>query len=130
MVGFILITHKGIGSEMLKAAKGIIKEELPIHCVEVDFTHPLPEFHKRIRQAIESNRDKQGVIILTDLHGATPSNLCNEFCEKGKVEMVTGCNLPMILKAATAKFENDISSIAEFLKNYGCENIRIFPRVH
>ncbi|MCE9625564.1 MAG: PTS fructose transporter subunit IIA [Deltaproteobacteria bacterium] len=127
MLGYVIVTHVGIGREMLKAVEEILKEKLPMAVVEVDSTRPPAEAHDRIEAAVAGFNDKEGVLILTDIFGATPTNLCRDMLTRGKVAVVTGINLPMVLKAATARFEKGASEAAEFLKNYGCDNIRTFP---
>lgn len=112
---------------MLRAVEEIIKEKVGIPLVEVDSEHSTAFFHDRIREAILSLGKRSGVLILTDLFGATPSNICREFCRAGQVELLSGCNLPMLLKAATAKLSDDVDEAAQFLKNYGNENMRICP---
>ena len=126
MIGFVLVTHTDIGKEMLKTVAAIINEPLAIRSISVENDHPTTETQKRINDAIKSFSDKEGVLILVDLFGATPANLCKEFLVNGKVEMITGCNLPILLKAATTKFTQSLSQVAQFLKNYGMENIRVY----
>ena len=125
MLGFILVTHSGVGQPMIKAVEDILKEKVSIPCVEVDANQDIRLFHDKIRESLETLKDRSGVLILTDLFGATPSNICREFCRPGKIEMVSGCNLPMLLKAATAQFPDNLDEVAQFLKKYGNENIRI-----
>ncbi len=126
MVGFIIVTHNQIGKEMIKTVREIIRENPNFQSVEVGPDVPLPETQTKIRDAIHHFKDRQGVIILTDLYGATPSNLCKEFLQNGKVEMITGCNLPVVLKAAATAFKESPSQVAQFLKNYGRDNIRVY----
>jgi len=127
MLGYVIVTHVGIGREMLLAVEEILKEKLPMAVVEVDSTRPPSEAHDRLADAVASFKDKDGVLILTDIFGATPTNLCRDLLSRGKVAVVTGINLPMVLKAATARFDKSAPEAAEFLKNYGCDNIRTFP---
>ncbi len=127
MLGYVIVTHLGIGREMLKAVEEILKEKVPMAVVEIDSQRPTSESHDRICEAVESFRDKDGVLILTDIFGATPTNLCRDLLSSGKVAAVTGLNLPMVLKAATARFEKSAAEAADFLKNYGRENVRTFP---
>lgn len=126
MVGFIIVTHNRIGGELLQTVKEIIKEKPNAVSVEITTEAPFTESQKKIHQAIENFKDLDGVIILTDLFGATPSNLCKEFLVNGKVEMITGCNLPMILKASATDFKESPSQVAQFLKNYAKDNIRVY----
>jgi len=126
MVGFIVVTHNQIGSEMLNTVKDIIKENPNVVSIEIAAQDSFTQSQKIIHEAISKFSDQEGVIIMTDLFGATPSNLCKEFLINGKVEMITGCNLPMIIKAATTQFRESPSQIAQFLKNYAKDNIRVY----
>ena len=126
MVGIILITHNKIGKEMMETVQEIIKEKPNIISLEINTQTPFKDSQKKIYEAIKSFDDKDGVILLTDLFGATPCNLCKEYLINGKVEMITGCNLPMVIKAATADFKDSPSQVAQFLKNYGKDNIRVY----
>ncbi|KAB2843235.1 PTS sugar transporter [bacterium] len=127
MLGYVIVTHVGIGREMLRAVEEILKEKIPMAVIEVESQRPPAEAHDRIEAAIAGFRDKDGVLILTDLFGATPTNLCRDLLAKGRVAVVTGVNLPMVLKAATAGLDKSAAEAAEFLKNYGCDNIRTYP---
>lgn len=127
MLGYVIVTHVGIGREMLRAVEEILKEKLPMAVVEVDSQRPPSETHDRIAEAIGRFEDKKGVLILTDIFGATPTNLCRDLIAKGRVAAVTGVNLPMILKAATTSFEGSAAEAADFLKAYGCDNILTYP---
>lgn len=126
MVGFVLVTHNRIGSEMLETVNEIIKESPSMISVEIEPEASFQVAQKKIQKAIENFKEREGVIIFTDLFGATPCNLCKEFLKNGKIEMITGCNLPMILKAATTEFKESPSQVAQFLKNYGKDNVRVY----
>lgn len=125
MVGFVIITHNDIGQEMLRTVQEIIKESPHISNISVPSENFL-ESQKKIANAIKSFPQANGVILLLDLFGATPCNLCKEFLDPGKVEMITGCNLPMLIKAATTDFKESPAQVAQFLKNYGKDNIRVY----
>lgn len=125
MIGFILVTHTRIGLEMMAAVEEILKEKPPLLSVGFDPARPLEETKDKIRAAIGELKDADGIILLTDLYGSTPSNLCMGASLKGKMEIVTGCNLPMVLKAATGRFDGNVQETARFLSEYGREKIRI-----
>lgn len=125
MVGFVVITHNDIGQEMLRTVQEIIKESPHIANISVPSENFL-ESQKKIANAIKGFPQANGVILLLDLFGATPCNLCKEFLDPGKVEMITGCNLPMLIKAATTDFKESPAQVAQFLKNYGKDNIRVY----
>lgn len=126
MIGFIVVTHPLIGPAMSATVQAILNEKPNFEIVEVGREISITEMQKRIAGAIRRFSEAKGVIILTDLFGATPSNLCKEFLEFGRVEMITGCNLPMLIKAAATEFKESPSQAAQFLKEYGKENIRVY----
>jgi PTS system mannose-specific IIA component len=126
MIGFVIITHRPIGHAMLSTVETILKEKPNFRLVEVVPDATSVETQHQIREAIRSFPHANGVILLIDIFGATPSNLCKEFLEFGKVEMITGCNLPILIKAATTDFKESPSQAAQFLKEYGKDNIRVY----
>jgi PTS system mannose-specific IIA component len=126
MIGFVVVTHRSIGNALLGTVETILKERPNFRLVEVESEALSVDTQHKIKEAIQSFPHAQGVILLTDLFGATPSNFCKEFLEFGKVEMITGCNLPMLIKAATMDFKESPSQAAQFLKEYGKDNIRVY----
>jgi PTS system mannose-specific IIA component len=68
---------------------------------------------------------KAGVLILTDMFGGTPSNLSYSFLEEGRVEVISGVNLPILIKAITARTETDLGKLATSLETYGKTTIRL-----
>ncbi len=126
MVGIVVVTHNAIGRTMVQTVEEILKQSSPLVIVEIEHQTSLLESQKKIHDALEKFHAEEGIVILTDLFGATPSNLCKEYLINGKVEMVTGMNLPMLLKAATTTFKDSPAQVAQFLKNYGTDNIRVY----
>jgi len=125
MIGFVLVTHTHIGHQMVLAIEQILKEQTGLIGVNFDPDLSIEKNQDRIREAVDQFKDREGVIILADIFGATPCNLGRNLCIPGKIEMVTGCNLPIVLKAATGNFSGDVTKTVEFLREYGKENIRI-----
>ncbi len=126
-IGFILVTHPGIGAEMLRVTEKILKEKSHILAVDYTFDQPPEDFKNNISAAIQSLKGKKGIIILTDMYGATPTNLCRDFYVNENVRLLTGFNLPMLLKASTASFHDSLENVIQYLKAYGAENIRTYP---
>lgn len=127
MIGFLVVTHTAIAGEVVEAVRQIIKEKPRLEFINLDSDRPTDESRQAIGEALKRLDQRDGVIILTDLLGATPSNLCRDFCVPKKVEMITGFNLPMVLKAATMRSQDDLATVTQFLKNYGRDNIRTYP---
>ncbi|MBW2636636.1 MAG: PTS fructose transporter subunit IIA [Deltaproteobacteria bacterium] len=129
MIGVLVITHSNLGSELIKAAE-MIKGDLPkIVPISIDANKSLKSINKEITSAIKKVDSKKGVLILTDLFGGTPSNISLSFLKEGKVEVVTGVNLPMLLKISTMREEIDLREFANFIRDYGRKNIYLASEV-
>ena len=129
MIGVLVITHSNLGSELIKAAE-MIKGDLPgIIPISVDANKSLKSINKEITSAIKKVNSQKGVLILTDLFGGTPSNISLSFLEEGKVEVVTGVNLPMLLKISTMREETNLREFAHFIRDYGRKNIYLASEV-
>lgn len=129
MIGVIITTHGSLGTELIKAAE-LIKGKLEdvIH-VSVDQTSAIEEIKKEINAAIKKLDRGKGVLILTDLFGGTPSNISLSFLKAGKLEVVTGVNLPMLLKLYDIRKEMNLKDVAIQVKDYGRKNIYLASEV-
>jgi len=78
---------------------------------------------EQVTQGIKKVERGQGVLILTDLFGGTPTNISLSFLQDGKVEVVTGLNLPMLIKAINSRGDHDLASLAQLAAESGKENI-------
>ena len=99
-VGVLLITHPGIGSAMLHTATRIIgKSTLPIKCLEVPPDAALKPVYERASSMLKVLNRGAGVLVLTDLYGATPHNVAQDVaCTTQSVALLSGLNLPMLLR--------------------------------
>ena len=96
MIGVVLATHGHLAQEMLRTAEAVVGELAQVAAVSVVATEP--DVRGSIEAAIRSVDQGEGVLLLTDLMGGSPTNLCLSFLTERKVEVVTGVNLPMLLK--------------------------------
>ncbi|MGD0022764.1 MAG: PTS fructose transporter subunit IIA [Smithellaceae bacterium] len=129
MIGVLITTHGNLGNELIKAAeliKGPLNDILP---VSIDQTKDVEEIKKEIGNAIKKLDKGRGVLILTDLFGGTPSNISLSFMKEGKVEVLTGVNLPMLLKLSELKEEMNLPEFACFIKEYGQKNISLASEI-
>lgn len=129
MIGVVIVSHIGIGKEMLCATKKIIPECANIACVNIESDSSQEANKNQIKRAIESVDQGSGVILLTDMFGGTPSNLCLPFLESGKIEIISGLNLPMLIKLASSLDKIDFAELSSFIKKYGQKNIVIASEV-
>ena len=125
MVGVLVITHGNLGYELIRSAE-LIKGRLDsILAISVDPTKGVEELKKEITTGIKKVDKGKGVLIMTDLFGGTPSNLSLSFLKEGKLEVVTGVNLPMLLKLPDIREEKDLTDLAYTIKDYGRRNISL-----
>ncbi|MEN6467286.1 MAG: PTS sugar transporter subunit IIA [Syntrophaceae bacterium] len=128
MVGVLVITHGDLGQELIKAAELIKGKYDGVLPVSVDSNKGVEDIKKEITTAIKKVDKGEGVLILTDLFGGTPSNIALSFLKEGKVEVVTGVNLPMLLKLDIRK-EKNLTDLSYFIKDYGRKNISLASEI-
>jgi len=129
MIGVLITTHGNLGSELINAAeliRGKLKGIIPI---SVDQTKGVEDLKKEISTAIKKLDQGQGVLILTDLFGGTPSNISLSFMKEGKVEVITGINLPMLLKLPDIREGMSLNQFAQNIKDYGIKNISLASEI-
>ena len=129
MIGVLIITHGNLGNELIQVTRLIRGEMEGALAISVDETKGVESLKKEITTAIKQLDSGKGVLILTDLFGGTPSNISLSFLKEGKVEVVTGVNLPMMLKVSETKDEKGLSEFADFIRNYGKNNIYLASEI-
>ena len=130
MVGVVIVTHCHLAEELIAAAQLVVGEELrQFQPVSIDPKEGSEEIREKIIAAIRKVDRGQGVLILTDMYGGTPSNISLSFLEERKIEVITGVNLPMLLKLATYKNEMSFEELAFFITDYGQRNINLASEV-
>jgi PTS system mannose-specific IIA component len=127
MIGALIVTHGNLAHELLNAARQIEADVAGMQAVALAWSDSVEEARAKISAALdEIGRGRRGVIIFTDMFGGTPSNLSLQFLEEGRVEIVTGVNLPMIVKFAMVKEEaKDVASLAHVISEKGSKAIRV-----
>ena len=107
MIGILLVTHGEIGQSLINCAAHIL-DSTPksVESLSIKSNNDLSKYTYIISQKIQNLEKGNGVLIMTDIYGATPCNLLNKFIKKNKVEVVTGVNLPMLVKAISDRKDN------------------------
>ncbi len=119
------MTHYRLGEEFLQALRLILPEAPIFEAVSVDPTMSVEEVRGAIAAGLKSSDAGDGVLILTDMFGGTPSNMSLSFHDEHQVEVVTGMNLPMLIKLATMREAKPLDELAGFIKSYGQRNISV-----
>lgn len=125
MLGLVVATHGRLADELLATAEGIVGKLERCEAVSVSAGTSMDEARARLADAIHRVEAGEGVLVVTDMFGGTPANLALTFLDE-KVEVVTGVNLPMVLKLATARSEGlGLHAAAELVTAYGQKNITL-----
>ena len=126
MIGALIVTHGNLAHELLNAAHQIEADTAGIEAVPLEWNESVDESRRKIAEALGRVGADRDVIIFTDMFGGTPSNISLSFLEKGHVEIVTGVNLPMIVKFASVKQEaKDVYTLAHLISEKGSKAIRV-----
>lgn len=125
MIGVVIVAHGKIADAFLETSKIIFQSEVDIKGVCIESGDSPEAAVNKIKMAVKEADRGDGVLILTDLFGGTPSNLSLSLLEEGKVEVVTGVNLPMLLKIPFLQEERNLKEFANLIKEYGRKNINV-----
>lgn len=125
MVGILIVTHGELATELLRTAQEIVGKLPRVEAVSIHAAEQIEKARKKIEAVLQRVNEGTGVLILTDLFGGTPSNLVLSYLEAGKVEVVTGVNLPMLMKLPSLREERNLRALADKLARYGQRNILV-----
>lgn len=124
MIGLLLASHGTMASGMYEAAGMILGRQPAVAVISVDRGMDPGQIRERYRVALtELHRESDGVLIMTDMFGGTPSNIGAEFLVPGTVELLAGVNLPMLLKFFSSRLNMQLDELTRLLKQYGSQGI-------
>jgi len=129
MIGVVVVTHCRLAEELISAAELIVGRLKGFKGISIDPQSDPDEIRDRIAEAIRKVDTGSGVLILTDMFGGTPSTISFSFLQDNRIEVVTGVNLPMLLKLSTYDRDMTLSELAEFITSYGKKNINIASEI-
>jgi len=119
MIGVVVVTHGQLAIELVNAAEMIVGDLPQFTAVSIGWHDDVNDAREEIEQAIERVRGEEGVLLLTDMFGGTPSNLGLTFLEKDRIEVITGVNLPMLIKLAQLPQSKDLLAVARQMRDDG-----------
>jgi PTS system mannose-specific IIA component len=119
MIGVVVVTHGQLATELVNAAEMIVGDLPQFAAVSIGWHEDVNDAREDIVQAIERVRGEAGVLLLTDMFGGTPSNLGLTFLAKDRVEVITGVNLPMLIKLASLRTSQDLLAVAREMRDHG-----------
>ena len=121
-VGIVVVTHGDFGRELIKAAEVVLGQQERCFAVSMDVQREVDETVEAIRKAAKDAADGTGVLILTDLFGGSPTTLSLSLLKSDDLEVVTGVNLPMIIKALQSRGEK-LGDLAASVREAGHQGI-------
>jgi PTS system mannose-specific IIA component len=125
MIGIVLVTHGGLANEFRDALIHVVGPQKQITSISIGANDDMEKRRQDIVDAIGEVDDGKGVVILTDMFGGTPSNLAISIMDPGKIEVLAGINLPMLIKLASVRQECDIKQAIEAARDSGRKYINI-----
>ena len=124
MIQGLIVTHGGLATELLEAARKIEGDIEGVEALTLDWEEDVDAAQEKVRVAVERITRRSDLIIFTDMFGGTPSNLSMPFMHEGKVEVITGVNLPMIVKFSSLNRKDcALSELAQIVREKGARAI-------
>ena len=125
MIGVLIVSHGRLADELAAAAMTITSETEKIRAVGLDWNEDPDGARRRIEASIAELNGPRGVLVLTDMFGGTPSNIAFPFLKEGSVEIVTGVNLPMVIRCLASRREDSLSALARAVRERGRKAIEV-----
>lgn len=124
-VAGVIVTHGHLAGELLAAAEMIVGPISHIAAVSIGWHDDVDAARDEVQRAITRVSQRGGVLLLTDMFGGTPTNIASMFLEEGSIEVITGVNLPMVIKLATSTPEEPLVEIARKICDQGRQGIYV-----
>lgn len=122
-IGGVIVSHGQLANELLAAAEQVVGELPHIAAVSIGWHDNVEAAQAEIERAIKGVSSGNGVLLLTDMFGGTPTNISAMFIKEGEIEVVTGVNLPMVIKLASQNEENTLEELANIVEEQGKQSI-------
>ncbi len=125
MIGGVIVTHGQLANELVSAAEMIVGEINHVTAVSIGWHDDVEVAREEIERAVRRVDAGSGVLLLTDMFGGTPTNIAASYLGSGQVEVVTGVNLPMVIKLAAQDKEETLLELARRVRDEGQQQIHL-----
>lgn len=122
-IGGVVVSHGQVANELLSAAETVVGDISHVTAVSIGWHDDVEMAKDQVERAIRSVSQGSGVLVMTDMFGGTPTNIAAMFLKDGEVEMVTGVNLPMVVKLAANNKDISLSELARDVEEQGKQSI-------
>jgi PTS system mannose-specific IIA component len=124
MIGILIVTHRQLGDALIDCTEFILGNRPDaLDAISIDLSENAGDLRHKLESGIKKLKADSGVLILTDMFGGTPSNLSYSFLEDGRIEVISGVNLPMVIKAVNMRQEKTLAELAGQLESFGKRSI-------
>lgn len=126
MIGILIVTHCSLGDALIEAAIFILgSRPEQLESVSININEDAEKLRGKVAAGIKKVDMKSGVLILTDMFGGTPSNISYSFLEEGRIEVLSGVNLPILIKALNLRKDTELGKLAVNLETSGKKSISL-----
>ena len=126
MIGIVVVTHSQLGEALIEAAEFIVGSRPEgVVSVSIDLNQNVDKLREKVAAGIKKAGREEGILILTDMFGGTPSNISYSFLEEGRVEVLSGVNLPILVQALNSRGKMGLSELAASLETFGRKSITL-----
>ena len=129
MIGMVLVTHGRLAEEFIAATEHVVGAQQNIQAICIGPDDDMEQRRLEILEAVKTVDTGDGVVLLTDMFGGTPSNLAISIMEKGKVEVIAGINLPMLIKLASGRQSVSLDDAVEAAREAGLKYINVASQI-
>ncbi|MGQ2907758.1 MAG: PTS sugar transporter subunit IIA [Aliihoeflea sp.] len=129
MIGIVLVTHGRLADEFRSAVQHVVGHQEQLETVSIEAEDDMEQRRLDIVEAVRRADSGTGVVVLTDMFGGTPSNLAISVMEPGRVEVIAGVNLPMLIKLTSVRKADDMVTALEEAQNAGRKYINVASQV-
>jgi PTS system mannose-specific IIA component len=129
MIGMVLVTHGKLAEEFVAATEHVVGAQDDIRAICIGPDDDMELRRSEIMEAIRAVNSGEGVILLTDMFGGTPSNLAIQLLEKGSTEVIAGINLPMLIKLASVRANSSLEETVAAAKDAGIKYINVASEI-
>jgi PTS system mannose-specific IIA component len=126
MIGIVVVTHSQLGEALIEAAEFIVGSRPEgVVSVSIDLNQNVDKLREKVVAGIKKAGREEGILLLTDMFGGTPSNISYSFLEEGRVEVLSGVNLPILVQALNSRAKMGLSELAASLETFGRKSITL-----
>jgi PTS system mannose-specific IIA component len=130
MIGLVLVTHGRLAEEFVAATEHVVGSQTHVQAISIGPDDDIEQRRRDILAAVEAVDGGDGVILLTDMFGGTPSNLAISIMDKGRIEVIAGVNLPMLIKLASVRESETLENAVASAQEAGRKSITVASTLH